>query len=683
MILRIWSAVAVAALVAGCSCGEDFVETETPSFRADPVSFAFGRLAAGESDERRIEVFNDGSGTLLLGDISLIDDSSDDEFELFVEHDGSLIEPPDTLEIEGGGEADPVVLVVRYTATDDQPDFGEVRIRTNDERAEPGENGDVTLAITSGASGGEILVEPHLVDFGEVEAGQEKIETVTVTNIGGGELSVGRLQLNGEAGFTLQYEGATIGGDLSPPLLLPTNTSIKLEVVFAPARLGPKSGELEISSSDAVTLKVVVRLVANGAAPCITVTPNDVDFGSSLIIEDRGAPTPNKRPFNIESCGTTPLRVSRIDVMDNDGAFEMVELPEVEDGEPLFVIPAASPDPDTGALIFPSQQATVGFWPTEMRAYGGTAFVHSNALGDEIVEVSLFGRGVQNACPIPAVRTETYNVPPLEIITLDGTPSMDPGGAVERYEWTVISRPDGSTSEPVEVFENPTRPADGGLEDDTSTPTAFFFVDLAGNYEIELRVYDNLGQVSCDPNAVARVSVHAVPDEDLHVQLVWTTPADPDETDMTGTDVDLHLRHQMAGEVWGHDLYDCFFRQREPDWGVANDPSDNPTLDIDDTNGAGPENINLSDPEVGVTYDVGAIYFRAESTFGLRDVDPRAEHLSLVTVRVFARGDLLLELVDREVDSVDDLWHVASITWCEDFQRCPEIDVVDEVTDGN
>ena len=680
MSLRIWSAIVVATLVAGCSCDDGLVAKDTPSFRADPTSFAFGRLAAGEVEERRIEIFNDGEGALLMGDFSLVDNSSAGEFVLLVEMGGALVEPPDTLEIPGGTEGEPVVLVVRYAAVDGQPDSGEVRIRTNDDGA--GEDGDVTLPITSGTSGGEILIEPRTVDFGEVEAGQEKVEAVSISNVGGGELTVTRLQINGDGEFTVRYDGEPVGGDLSPPLVIASNASVKLDVVYAPARLGADGGELVVHSDDPVEAAAVVTLVANGAAPCITVTPSDVDFGSSLIIEDRGAPTPNKRPISIESCGTTPLRVSRIDVMDADGAFEMVELPEVEDGEPLFVIPAAAPD-ETGALVFPAELATVGFWPTEMRAYGGTAFVHSNALSDPVVEVSLFGRGVQNACPIPAVRTEQYNVPPLEIVTLDGTPSMDPGGAVERYEWTVISRPDGSVSNPVEVFEDPTRPADGGLDDDTSTPTAFFFVDLAGDYEIELRVYDNLGQVSCDPNAVARVFIHAVPDKDLHIQLVWTTPADPDETDGTGTDVDLHLRHPMAGGVWGHDQYDCYFRNSDPDWGVAMDPSDNPTLDIDDTNGAGPENINLSDPETGVAYDVGAIYFRAESTFGLRDVDPRTEHLSLVTVRVFARGDLLLEVVDRELDSVDDLWHVATITWCEDFQRCPSIDLVDEVEDGN
>ncbi len=668
----LWIAAAV-ALSSGCSCDDGLSTTDTPEFRANPQVFAFGRLALGDVEEERVEVFNDGQGALLLGDIRLDDGSSAGELELFVEQDGALVAPPDTLEIPGG-DKEPIVFVVRYSATDERPDSGAVRILTNDGSA--GEEGDVTLPIQSGNAGGEILIDPRSVDFGEIEAGQEGIEGIRITNTGRGDLTITRLQINGSDDFSIRYQGETLSGQLATPLVVASSEKIELEAIYAPQVLGPDSGELLIESSDPVEPLAAVNLRANGAAPCIAIVPDDVDFGSSLIVEDRGAPTPNRRPFSIESCGTTPLRVSRIEVEGADDAFEMLELPEVAEGEALFELAGATPDED-----FPSEQVMVGFWPLEMRAYGATAKVYSNA-SVAPVEVSLFGRGVQNACPIPAVRRDEFDVPPLEIITLDGTPSMDPGGQVQRYEWTVVSRPDGSSSEPVEVFENPTRPADGGLEDDTDTPTAFFFVDLAGDYEIELRVFDNLGQVSCDPTAVATVSIHAVPDQDLHVQLVWTTPNDPDETDATGTDVDLHLRHAMAGEVWGHDPYDCYFRNSGPDWGVEGDPSDNPSLDIDDTNGAGPENINLSDPEPGVTYDVGAIYFRSESTFGLADIDPREEHLSLLTVRIFARGDLLAEVVDREVDSVDDLWHVARVTWCEDFQRCPEIEIVDEVTEG-
>jgi hypothetical protein len=133
------------------------------------------------------------------------------------------------------------------------------------------------------------------------------------------------------------------------------------------------------------------------------------------------------------------------------------------------------------------------------------------------------------------------------------------------------------------------------------------------------------------------------------------------------------VRHQNAGDVWDDPVWDCYYRNAQPEWGVSGDLVDNPTLDIDDTNGAGPENINLSKPEVGVTYDVAALYYRSTSTFGSPDNDPRVEHESLVSVRVYVRGELLAEWVDQALDHEKDLWWVASLRWCEDPARCPEV----------
>jgi hypothetical protein len=53
------------------------------------------------------------------------------------------------------------------------------------------------------------------------------------------------------------------------------------------------------------------------------------------------------------------------------------------------------------------------------------------------------------------------------------------------YEWVITERPEGSISQPGEVIDpnDPQNP----VSDDTTTPTAVFFVDLAGTYTAELR----------------------------------------------------------------------------------------------------------------------------------------------------------------------------------------------------
>jgi len=67
---------------------------------------------------------------------------------------------------------------------------------------------------------------------------------------------------------------------------------------------------------------------------------------------------------------------------------------------------------------------------------------------------------------------------------------------------------------------------------------------------------------------------------DLMLTLSWNT---------SGTDVDLHLVRQSPGNFGG--ALDCYYHNKRPDWGGS---EHSPALDIDDTNGYGPENIVVS-----------------------------------------------------------------------------------------
>lgn len=663
---RLLLAAALVALAAP-ACDETRSQA-TPLLEVDPPSgFVFPQIGPGNEEIRRVRLRNQGRGDLKVTGLKLEDRSSANEFELFYENDsGELVSVPGTLTIPQGELA---VLAVRYAPVDDtdSADGGSVVLRSNDR-----DNRSAEIPVVTGGQGAEIALSPRTIDFGEVEAGATAVEPLTINNLGVADLTIYRIAVDDEE-FGARLEGRSILGELDEPLVVPPGGKLDIEVTYSPPTQGPDTAELQFTSNDPQQPVANVTLRANGAAPCVQVVPDNVDFGAALLAASVDGPPPNVRPVSIESCGTTPLEITRIEIEGGNGAFTVVDLPDVEEGAPLFTLP-----PMAEGQPLPSQQLQIGFSPTELRAYGGRLLVHSNAGAP--FPVDLFGRGVDNACPIPEVTTAQYDVRPLDIITLDGTPSNDPGGQVKRWEWTVVARPDGSVSQPVERFADFQRPADGGDEDDTETPTAQFFVDLAGQYVIELRVYDNLGQVSCDPFAVKQITIDAVPDKDLHVQLVWSTPADPDETDSIGTDVDLHVLHENAGGVWYADDWDVYFAQVNPEWGAPG-PEDNPTLDIDDTNGAGPENVNLNRPEAGVSYEIGALYYRSESTFGLADAPRHVEHPSYVTVRIFAKGELLAEFVDRELTRVNQLWHIATVRWCEDFVRCPEIVPVDVVYD--
>lgn len=658
--------------IAALACSEQ-QSTQTPNLTIEPDSFVFPKLTVGESRQSEVVVSNSGTGTLILRSIDLNDESTAGEFTLQRKDGDDLSEVEAPVSLEQG---DRLVLVVTYAPADDneRPDRGSVGLETNDAARLS-----VNIPIGGEDQGAEIVVSPEVIDFGAVTAGERAERTLTITNIGVADLVVDHLTRNGSPDFTIERQGAVLPDDLSDePIVIPPLESRDLDVIYAPETAGPDGAEVHIQSNDPIQPDVTVLLTANGAAACVRVVPDNLDFGASLKVENSSpeTPTPNVESILVESCGGTPLQVTAIEITGGDAEF--FHLPPAQfgeerpEGQPLINLPALTPGQPA-----PSQPLTVEFRPTEERVYGARVVLHTNAVPDT-TEVVLFGRGVENSCPIPTSRSESYNVRPLDVITLDGSPSTDPGGEVAEWHWTVISRPEGSTAGIVERFHDPNHPADGGEPDDVTTPEAFFFVDLAGEYEFELVVVDNLGQESCEPLATARVTVSAVPDKDLHVQLVWTTPDDPDETDDTGTDVDLHLRHPMADGGWNTDagIYDCYFANKTPDWGVPLDPADNPTLDIDDTNGAGPENINLARPEP-VGYDIAALYFRAESALG--DPDPTIEHLSLVSLRIYVRGELLWEQLDKELEHRADLWHAATVRWCEDLATCPEITTVDEV----
>jgi uncharacterized protein YfaP (DUF2135 family) len=175
------------------------------------------------------------------------------------------------------------------------------------------------------------------------------------------------------------------------------------------------------------------------------------------------------------------------------------------------------------------------------------------------------------------------------------------------------------------------------------------------------------------------VTIIANPNEDIHLQLVWDTPGDADQTDLEGSDVDLHFLHPAAAGWFGSGgQYDCYFANTSPDWGIVGRPDDNPSLDIDDTNGAGPENINLDQPEntqaLGGPYRVGIHYYRADAgafagvnTFGFSDV----------TVRIYLGGVLTHE-VTRAMNDTNDFWEVAGIIWTDGDRRVVEINQMSE-----
>jgi hypothetical protein len=142
-------------------------------------------------------------------------------------------------------------------------------------------------------------------------------------------------------------------------------------------------------------------------------------------------------------------------------------------------------------------------------------------------------------------------------------------------------------------------------------------------------------------------------DWDISVILTWDTE---------NTDLDVHLLHPSGN--WDSSPFDCYWLNREPNWGNPNSREDDPRMVQDDVDGFGPERILLNNPE-NLTYRVGVFYFS--------DHGPGA---SRATIQIFA-GDVELQIEDKLLTDRQ-FWDVATIEW----GPRPSITPVDNVFNG-
>ncbi len=665
--------------VALFGCDDGFEGAKTGIIKLSPQGFTFPKIAVGDNVDQSVIIENTGSGDLRIAKIKL-NISGNDQWRLYWgtdTHPGPyagidlkekdhfnypITIPPDAR----------YTLTLNYAPQDDIAVGGNiVSLDTN--------VGDVDLPIQISDTGAEIRVSPRSINFGRVRKGDEEYREVTVSNAGEAVLNIQQITVSGSFDFSPLIE--IEGQDRDPRQQLPEDpdqdgipglspphknrSEVKhfiIKLKYAPPEEGPDAGKLIISSDDPNQPRVEVNIEANSETPCLTVTPRALEFRTSLVNRT------DSRPLSIESCGGQQLDITGIEIQGgSDPAFSVVQesLPESFPS----LLPALTP----GELP-PSRQIQIAFSPREQRIYNGTLIIKSNDPVTPERPVSLLGRGVQNACPQAEVVSDEFRVAPLDSVILDGSPSIDPDGDNNqpvRYEWVVTNRPGGgSTSEPVERFFNPLEPQNGGEQDNPASSQAMFFVDSAGTYTLELRVTDNLGAgpAACS-SAVAVVTIVAKPDEAIHIQLLWNTPTDEDQLDRYGTDMDLHLLHPRA-QNWFEPGMDCYFRSPNPEWGQQGNTSDNPNIDIDDINGAGPENISLSQPELteledgSNPYIVGVHYYKSSDRVTGTEYGP-----SYAQVRIFLNGELAWDFSGEgepgrlEMEEEGHFWDVAAIHW--------------------
>lgn len=416
------------------------------------------------------------------------------------------------------------------------------------------------------------------------------------------------------------------------------------------------------------------EVIEPAGQPCIEVLERGevvdaagIDFGVVQRTEPRSV------TLAVRNCASVvdgaPLRLDNIELVDDADrsptSFALAELPplpaSIEPGEEAaFELSCAPQSPDIpyrGGVLVTSNDPVRPALEVPASCLGSESRPPTCVIGCRVA-------GIGDYAP-------TVITTPRSGVVCSARGSVDDDGSVVDWAWSVVEQPAGSTAQPV--------PEDAEV--------VAVNVPLSGRYVIEATCFDddgNASRVPCDsdndrvPDArgcewdgldcpveagvadlsacedarTDRAIVRASPGTDIAVELIWSTPGDPDETDegfQVGSDLDLHVLNTIG--CWNDPLWDCSYANAAPDWGAEEDDTDNPALDRDDSDGAGPEDF-VYDLAADGTYRVGVHYF-----------DDHGFGESFATVRIYVFSELVYEVRDKPLAGSGVWWDVATITW--------------------
>lgn len=598
------------------ACGsKEFSERSSVEISVLPESISFPATAVGEEARAVFTIRNSSSdGAALLGVTGVVSSLRDLSIECA---NGGTFELARDEQVS-------CVAVLRPTTP--AALSGSIVVSSNADR------GDTSVRVSSQALDGALEADPAQLNL-VVDDGGSVSRSIRLRNVGFNPLHVTGWEISGGTAFHLGTPSAEV--TLEPHA--GTGDEASIEITYAPTAPGRDDGFLRVFSDDPNANILEVPLAGSTQAPCIVLTNGaQVDFGVRVIGDITW------RDVGIRNCGNAPLIIDRI--APGAGASVLGQ-----PGAGVFVLDAGVESDAGGSLDRPiviepgdSDAFLVGFAPEDEAPYAGGAFLYSNDPAAPAVELTFAGRGTYVPCPVAAANgqvkgsivapSDQIEATPLQTVIFDGDDSFAEGSFVAEYKWEIIRRPEDSVASLRPVQNEP--PSEGRRE---------LFLDLAGRYEVELEVINEFGTVSCEPTTL---TILAVPAEQVHIQLVWTNPEDPDETDLSGADMDLHMVKMGSGQ-WFDTVYDTFYRNPTPHWFP-----ENPSLDIDDTNGHGPENINMDDPLPCTWYAVGAHYFQ-DHGYGT----------AYVTVRIYLENQLVFEYLNKPLHRTGEFWDVARIHW--------------------
>lgn len=449
---------------------------------------------------------------------------------------------------------------------------------------------------------------PQALDFGEVTVDMQSALPVRMNNVGTYTFTIDSVTV--PMGFSLRgAKGLLEGREILP------GEGFDFEVVFLPTQAGARQEQLIIADGD---VQAVLDLSGTGVirqVPVLTVNPTSVDFGAVALADTARA------SVQISNSGTAPGIIERATLRSTSADVSATDTFSI--GTPLPV------------SVEPGQSITVDlvFKPTLEAQISDVLNLHPKDHAP--LEIAVTGQGV---------------VPLGDLIC---TPSRVDFGQVERGRTAVlpvICEARGGparliaariSDEPMFVLPNPPGTTDM-QPGDTVQIDVEFRPDGSPSGKVGTLVVDyngGMGPSSVSVNLVGEVIPPPPTETAMSLKLQWTS---------NGTDVDLHF--VRPGGVFYEAPGDCYYGNDTPEWGNASDTTDNPYLDVDDVDGYGPEETNLSAAPAG-RYEIYAHYFSDNNTGPTESI-----------VEVYIAGQLAATRT-RPSLRCGQVWHVGTIDW--------------------
>lgn len=488
---------------------------------------------------------------------------------------------------------------------------------------------------------------------------------VAITNVTAIPLKIESIEVSGDPAFRIVSAPEEVGAGLTATMTVGFRPSVE-SAVEALIKIDSDGENVQ----DGIVIIHLRGVGVDNGTPSIKVSSPDCAQGAdpNLGLDyGRVAQDGSSRcTLVIENHGNRELVLDGV-IMDR----ETLAMPsgEDEEAEP-FVFVGRAPQPDD--LIgyeAPNNTAplVITFSPKELGDYAQELIVLSNDPDRPRVAVPLNGEGVTPPTCVSGILTvngqpwtDGTQIEPLDdvVLTADGSEPSTDEGRIVRVEWEITERPIGS-----QVILSTPDQLTTGFQFAAGTPG----VDIAGRYKVNATVVDDLETKSVNSCVV---EFEAIPTDTFLAQLTWDTPSGDMDLHVAKMDdsgdfcisgnrgIDPQASTQYAGNVaeecsTGDDL-DCNFSTckagypSRPDWDGSGDLSEgDPSLDIDDVDGYGPENINVDQSSPG-SYLISVFYYSGSTDVGN-------------TVRIYVYGLLQQE---HYYSLADDDWRdVAILHW--------------------